>query len=70
MKKSPIISIVVPFYNEVEIIDYFYKAITEVITQLPQFNFEIICVVIFPRVSGHRSSRDHAAHSNATGVLY
>jgi polyisoprenyl-phosphate glycosyltransferase len=38
------ISIIVPFYNEGEGVAHFYNAICEVINQITDFDFELICI--------------------------
>jgi len=38
------ISIVAPFYNEGEGVDYFYEAFLSLFSGLPEFNFEVVCV--------------------------
>jgi glycosyltransferase involved in cell wall biosynthesis len=44
MNASPLISIVVPFYNEGDGIDHFYQAITLIFDQIPDSGFEVVCV--------------------------
>jgi len=44
MDKKPLVSIVAPFYNEGDGIEYFYQATTAVFDQLPGFAFEVVCV--------------------------
>jgi glycosyltransferase involved in cell wall biosynthesis len=44
MNASPLISIVVPFYNEGDGIDHFYQAITFIFDQIPDSGFEVVCV--------------------------
>ena len=41
---KPLISIVVPMYNESQNIDCFYQKIAEVSSGLPAYDFEILCV--------------------------
>ncbi|WP_411816543.1 glycosyltransferase family 2 protein [Hyphococcus sp. DH-69] len=43
MAQNPMISVVVPMYNEEEVIDVFFEAITPVLRSLTD-NYEIICV--------------------------
>ena len=38
------ISIIVPFYNEGEGIDYFYEAICPIFNQIPDMDFEVVCI--------------------------
>lgn len=38
------ISVVVPFYNEGESVDFFYQAICPLFTQVPHMEFEVVCV--------------------------
>lgn len=38
------LSLIVPFYNESEGIDYFYNALNTVLCQISQLDFEIICI--------------------------
>jgi polyisoprenyl-phosphate glycosyltransferase len=38
------ISLIVPFYNEGEGVDYFYEAIRAVLDQIIEFDFEVICI--------------------------
>lgn len=42
--KRKLISIVAPFYNEGDGIEYFYTGITGVLDQIPDSNFEVVCV--------------------------
>lgn len=44
MTKRPLVSIVTPFYNEEGSILGFHKAITKALANLPDFDFEFICV--------------------------
>lgn len=44
MNSKLLVSLVCPFYNEEMGIDAFYEAVTQEITQLDGFEFEIICV--------------------------
>ncbi len=39
-----LISIVAPFYNEVEGVEYFYQAICSIFNQILGFDFEVVCV--------------------------
>ena len=41
---NPLVSILVPFYNEEEVVWDFYRSITGIIGNSPQERFEIICV--------------------------
>lgn len=41
---KPLISIVVPFYNEDEGVDCFYRSVSPVIDGLSEFDFEVVCV--------------------------
>ena len=43
-KKRKFVSIVVPFYNEDEGVGLFYSAISEIINQCKEIDFEVICV--------------------------
>jgi glycosyltransferase involved in cell wall biosynthesis len=38
------ISIVAPFYNEGESVDYFYKALCPVFSQVSEMDFEVVCI--------------------------
>ncbi|MCL7420746.1 MAG: glycosyltransferase family 2 protein [Methylobacter sp.] len=38
------VSIIVPFYNESEGIDYFYKALCPIFSQASELDFEVVCV--------------------------
>lgn len=38
------ISIIVPFYNEVEGINYFYEAICPILNQVSELDFEVVCI--------------------------
>jgi glycosyltransferase involved in cell wall biosynthesis len=38
------VSIVAPFYNEGESVDYFREALGAVFSQLPDVDFEVVCV--------------------------
>ena len=44
MTKSPDISIIVPMYNEHEVIDKFFKEIRKVLDKISQYSYEIICI--------------------------
>lgn len=44
MTQRPLVSIVTPFYNEGEGVNHFYQVILQTLEQLPDFDFEIICV--------------------------
>ncbi|QGZ54200.1 glycosyltransferase family 2 protein [Paraburkholderia acidiphila] len=39
-----IVSLVVPFYNEADIVSLFFREVTEVLGNLPDADFEIVCV--------------------------
>ncbi len=38
------ISIVAPFYNEGEVVEFFYNAISPILNQIPDVTFEVVCV--------------------------
>jgi polyisoprenyl-phosphate glycosyltransferase len=42
--QRPLISLVVPFYNEGTGVDLFYQAITKTIDSISEFQFEIVCI--------------------------
>jgi len=44
MNKRPLVSIVIPFYNEEGSVFGFHEAITRELATLPEFDFELICV--------------------------
>ena len=44
MSANPLISVLVPFYNEEDTINFFYEKITEVVDQLKDVDFEFVCV--------------------------
>ena len=44
MSERQKISIIVPFYNEGEGIDYFYDAICRVLDQIQEMDFEVVCI--------------------------
>jgi glycosyltransferase involved in cell wall biosynthesis len=44
MNKRPLISIVIPFYNEEGSVFGFHEAITEALANLSEFEFEFICI--------------------------
>jgi glycosyltransferase involved in cell wall biosynthesis len=44
MNKHPLVSIVIPFYNEEGAVFGFHKALTKALKSLSQFEFEFICV--------------------------
>jgi polyisoprenyl-phosphate glycosyltransferase len=44
MRTSPLVSLVVPFFNEGDAVDVFHASIRRVLAVLPRINFEIICV--------------------------
>lgn len=44
MSKRRKISIIVPFFNEEEGVDFFYKAICTILDQIPELNFEVVCI--------------------------
>jgi glycosyltransferase involved in cell wall biosynthesis len=43
-QKRKLVSIVVPFYNEGEGVEYFYQAIYPIFDQVPNVDFELVCV--------------------------
>lgn len=42
--RRKLISIVVPFYNEEKGVEKFHAAITAVFTEVPEFDFEVVCI--------------------------
>jgi len=44
MTQRSLVSIVTPFYNEGEGVHHFYQVISQTMEQLPDYDFEIICV--------------------------
>jgi polyisoprenyl-phosphate glycosyltransferase len=40
----PLISLVVPFYNEAPVVSAFFEAVIPVLRSIPDINFEIVCV--------------------------
>src|SRR5215510_1244189 len=44
MRASPVVSLIVPFFNEGDAVDVFYERIGRVLAGLPKFTFEIICI--------------------------
>jgi glycosyltransferase involved in cell wall biosynthesis len=44
MAHRPLVSIVTPFYDEGEGVKHFYQVVTQTMGNLPDFDFEIICV--------------------------
>lgn len=44
MAQPPLVSIVTPFYNEGEGVNHFYQVMSQTMENLPDFDFEIICV--------------------------
>ena len=44
MNHRPRVSIIVPFYNEGEGVDCFYKALCPILDQISEIDFEVICV--------------------------
>ena len=44
MSKQIDLSVIVPMYNEQEVIDIFFKRITEIMTSLSSYTYEIVCV--------------------------
>ena len=38
------ISIITPFYNEGEGIDFYYESLTEVLDNIPELDFEVVCI--------------------------
>src|SRR5262245_54282406 len=44
MSTPTLVSIVVPFYNESEVVAHFYARITEVAKTIPDVEFELVCV--------------------------
>ena len=44
MRKLKKISIIVPFYDEGEVVDRFYGALHPILDQIPTLDFEVICV--------------------------
>jgi glycosyltransferase involved in cell wall biosynthesis len=43
-EQRKLVSIVAPFYNESEGIEYFYQAISSVVNQVPDVAFEVVCI--------------------------
>jgi len=44
MAQRPLVSIVTPFYNEGEGVKHFYQVMAQTMENLPDFDFEIVCV--------------------------
>ena len=44
MAQRPLVSIVTPFYNEGEGVKHFYQVMVQTMENLPDFDFEILCV--------------------------
>ena len=44
MIKRPLVSIVIPFYNEEGAVFGFHEAITRALANLTEFDFEFICI--------------------------
>jgi glycosyltransferase involved in cell wall biosynthesis len=44
MARKPLISIVVPFYNEQEAVPIFHARLSQVIAAIPEIDFEFVCV--------------------------
>ena len=44
MAQRPLVSIVTPFYNEGEGVKHFYQVIAQTMEQLPNYDFELVCV--------------------------
>lgn len=42
--KHPLISLVVPFYNEAPVIETFFREVIPVLSSIPQTRYEIVCV--------------------------
>ncbi|MBQ0720516.1 MAG: glycosyltransferase family 2 protein [Gammaproteobacteria bacterium] len=43
-QERKLVSIVVPFFNEGEGVEYFYQAICTIFDQVPDYSFEVVCV--------------------------
>jgi glycosyltransferase involved in cell wall biosynthesis len=41
------VSIITPFYNEGEGVDFFYESLTEVLNNIPDLDFEVVCITLF-----------------------
>jgi len=44
MAQPPLVSIVTPFYNEGEGVKHFYQVMAQTMEQLPNYDFELVCV--------------------------
>ncbi len=44
MSNNPDLSIIVPMYNEHEVIDIFFKEIRAIMKKIPQYSYEIVCI--------------------------
>ena len=44
MSNQPDISFIVPMYNEEEVIEQFFAKMDEVLSQIPEYSYEYICV--------------------------
>jgi len=44
MNKRRVISIIVPFYNEGEGVNFFYEAINPIFDQISELDFEVVCI--------------------------
>ena len=44
MAQRPLVSIVTPFYNEGEGVKHFYQVMAQTMEQLPNYDFELVCV--------------------------
>lgn len=44
IQRRQLVSIVTPFYNEGEAIEHFYRATSAIFEQLPDLDFEVVCV--------------------------
>jgi glycosyltransferase involved in cell wall biosynthesis len=43
-KQQKKVSIITPFYNEGEGVDFFYESLTEVLNSIPELDFEVVCI--------------------------
>lgn len=67
--KPTLLSLVVPFYNEGEVISLFFKEVIPLLEQLPEMRFEIVCVNDGSRDNTLQQLRWHASQDSRIRVV-
>lgn len=69
MKNAPDISIIVPMYNEHEVIDIFFSEIRRVLNKIPEYSYEIICINDGSRDNTLDLLKDYAAKDKRIKII-